>query len=191
MLPRTVSLPLLNLYKQLSRVKTKLFSAMVSGAFAEFGQNSVLTPPIRLAGEGRIAIGHRVYVGSRSWLQTLPRCSEEIGLSIGDNVSISGSCVISAALNIVIEEGVLIASNVCIVDHIHRLIDVNRPDEGITKIAPVRIGKNTWIGQNVVVLPGVTIGRDCVIGANSVVNSNIPDSCVAVGAPARIVKENR
>jgi acetyltransferase-like isoleucine patch superfamily enzyme len=60
--------------------------------------------------------------------------------------------------------------------------------QGINGIAPVSIGRNAWLGQNVVVLPGVTIGEHCVIGANSVVNSSIPDFSVAVGAPARVIK---
>jgi acetyltransferase-like isoleucine patch superfamily enzyme len=60
--------------------------------------------------------------------------------------------------------------------------------QGITDIAPVFIGRHTWLGQNVVVLPGVAIGQHCIIGANSVVNSSIPDYSVAVGAPARVIK---
>ena len=60
--------------------------------------------------------------------------------------------------------------------------------QGINRIAPVIIGNHSWLGQNVVVLPGVTIGEHCVIGANSVVRSPIPDYCVAVGAPARVVR---
>jgi acetyltransferase-like isoleucine patch superfamily enzyme len=61
--------------------------------------------------------------------------------------------------------------------------------QGINGVAPVTIGRGTWLGQNVVVLPGVTIGQHCVVGANSVVNSSIPDYSVAVGAPARVVRQ--
>jgi acetyltransferase-like isoleucine patch superfamily enzyme len=55
-------------------------------------------------------------------------------------------------------------------------------------VMPVLIRQGAWLGQNVVVCPGVTIGRGAVIGANSVVNRDIPDFCVAAGAPARVLK---
>jgi len=92
---------------------------------------------------------------------------------------------------VLIEEYVLLARNVHIADHAHAFenIDVPIMEQGINRIAPVTIGRETWLGQNVVVLPGVTIGKHCVIGANSVVNSSIPDYCVAVGAPARVVRQ--
>jgi acetyltransferase-like isoleucine patch superfamily enzyme len=53
---------------------------------------------------------------------------------------------------------------------------------------PVLIKRGAWLGQNVVVCPGVTIGRGAVVGANSVVNQDLPDHCVAAGAPARVLK---
>jgi acetyltransferase-like isoleucine patch superfamily enzyme len=62
-------------------------------------------------------------------------------------------------------------------------------DQGVEQIEPVEIGDGAWLGQNVVVGPGVRIGRGAVIGANSVVLSDVPDHCVAVGAPARVVRE--
>jgi len=54
-------------------------------------------------------------------------------------------------------------------------------------LSPVSIGDGSWIGENVCIV-GATIGKNCVIGANSVVTKNIPDFCVAVGIPARIIK---
>ena len=54
---------------------------------------------------------------------------------------------------------------------------------------PVVIGDDCWIGGNVVILPGVTIGRGCTIGAMSVVSRNIPEFSVAMGQPARVIKE--
>jgi acetyltransferase-like isoleucine patch superfamily enzyme len=90
----------------------------------------------------------------------------------------------------VLEEDVLIASNVYISDHMHKYSDPETPilAQGIDKIQPVLIGRGAGLGQNVVVCPGVRIGKGAVIGANSVVNKNIADFSVAVGAPARIVK---
>jgi acetyltransferase-like isoleucine patch superfamily enzyme len=97
---------------------------------------------------------------------------------------------ISAACKVVIGEYVLLARNVYISDHAHAYENIEAPimHQGINGIAPVSIGRKAWLGQNVVVLPGATIGEHCVIGANSVVNSSIPDFSMAVGAPARVIK---
>ena len=97
---------------------------------------------------------------------------------------------ISAAISIVFGEHVLLARNVYISDHRHSYEDLSRPItvQGVTGLAPVFIGRHTWLGQNSVVLPGVTIGEHCVIGANSVVRNSIPAFSVAVGTPARVVK---
>jgi acetyltransferase-like isoleucine patch superfamily enzyme len=54
---------------------------------------------------------------------------------------------------------------------------------------PVSIGDGSWLGHGTVVLPGVTIGRHVVVGANSVVTSDLPDNCVAAGVPARVIRQ--
>ncbi len=102
----------------------------------------------------------------------------------------AGSCVISAVRGVVIEEDVLFARNVYVSDHIHKYEDRDKPilDQGVDKIAPVLIQRGAWLGQNVVICPGVTIGRGAVVGANSVVNRDVPDYALAVGAPARVIK---
>ncbi|MCE5284743.1 MAG: acyltransferase [Pelosinus sp.] len=107
-----------------------------------------------------------------------------------DYASIGMNSTISAVKSIVIEEYVFTARNVYISDHGHKYDDVDIPisHQSVNGVAEVRIGAHTWLGQNSVVLPGVTIGRHCVIGANSVVNTDISDYSVAVGAPAKIVK---
>jgi acetyltransferase-like isoleucine patch superfamily enzyme len=146
--------------------------------------------PLRISGEHRIEIGNRVFIGRNSWLQALPGGSNKTAISIGSGVSIAGLCVISATHQVVLEDDVLLARNVYISDHIHKYTDTKKPirEQGIGKISPVLIRRGAWIGQNVVICPGVTIGIGSVIGANSVVNSSIPDYCMAVGSPARIVK---
>jgi acetyltransferase-like isoleucine patch superfamily enzyme len=178
-------------YRTFARLRSKVFSLCVSGAFAEFGKGTVLTLPIRLSGEDRIAIGDDVFLGSDCWLQTLPdEGNRGMAISIGSGTKMSGACVISAARKVVLEEEVLLARNVYISDHIHQYSDTNTAvlAQGLDKIGAVLIKRGAWLGQNVVVCPGVTIGRGSVIGANSVVNRDIPDYCVAVGSPAQVVK---
>jgi carbonic anhydrase/acetyltransferase-like protein (isoleucine patch superfamily) len=174
-----------------ARLRAKSFSMLASGAFAHFGKETMLMCPVRLSGERRISIGARVFIGADSWLQTLPDGeSQSVAITIGDGVSFSGSCVISAVRMVRLEDEVLLARNVYISDHIHKYTQVGTPilAQGLDKISPVLIRRGAWLGQNVVVCPGVTIGQGSVIGANSVVTQSIPDFCVAVGSPARVVR---
>jgi acetyltransferase-like isoleucine patch superfamily enzyme len=181
----------LSAYELIVRLRNKTFSLLVASSFAGFGAKTVLALPIRLGGVSRIAIGGGVFVGGGSWLQTLTDGDNaDTALTIGSGTSIAGNCVISAVRNVHLEEAVLLARNVYISDHSHRYSDQEVPilEQGIEQVKPVLIKAGAWLGQNVVVCPGVTIGRGAVIGANSVVTRDVPDFSVAAGAPARVVK---
>jgi acetyltransferase-like isoleucine patch superfamily enzyme len=179
------------LYRASIRLRCKCFSLLISGAFAQFGRRTALTYPVRLGGEERIAIGDQVFIGAGSWLQALPDGNNHsIAISIGSGTSVAGACVISAVRQVVLEENVLLARNVYISDHSHKYTETDMPvlAQGLDNVEPVLIRQGAWLGQNVVVCPGVTIGKGAVIGANSVVNRDVPDFAVAVGSPARVVK---
>jgi acetyltransferase-like isoleucine patch superfamily enzyme len=179
-------------YRVFDRTKSKCFSLLISGAFGGFGKRTVLTPPLRFSGENRIEIGSGVFAGSGCWFQVLPDgANRSTAIWIGRGTRMSGACVISAVRHVSLGEDVLLARNVYISDHIHDYTRTHLPvhAQGIAKVRPVSIGRGAWLGQNVVVCPGVTIGRNSVIGANSVVNVDIPDFAVAVGAPARVVRQ--
>jgi carbonic anhydrase/acetyltransferase-like protein (isoleucine patch superfamily) len=178
-------------YRGWTRSRSKCFSLLISGAFAQFGKRTVLTHPIRLGGERRIAVGDGVFMGAGCWLQALPDGDNQaVAISIGKGTSAAGGCVITAVRSVILEEHVLLARNVYISDHSHEYRQTDLPilAQGVGKIQPVRIKQGAWLGQNVVVCPGVTIGKGAVVGANSVVNTDIPDYCVAAGSPARVVK---
>jgi acetyltransferase-like isoleucine patch superfamily enzyme len=186
---------ILTIFRWYERIRCKVFSVLISGAFAHFGSSTMIVSPVRLVGENRIWIGDRVYIGAGSWLQTLSDLDRTFGdairLSIGSGTSIAGTCVISAAHEVVLEEDVLLARNVYISDHIHRYSQRNTPiiKQGIDKVWPVRIRRGAWLGQNVIICPGVTVGEGAVVGGNSVVTEDVPDFCVAVEAPARVIKK--
>jgi carbonic anhydrase/acetyltransferase-like protein (isoleucine patch superfamily) len=178
------------LYRSGARATAKGFSLGVGGAFARFGDRTVVQPPVRVTGERWIDIGSDVFIGPGSWLQVLGTDHAEPAIVVGDGTSIVGSCVLSAAASLRLGQRVLFARNVYVSDHMHAYDDPSRAvlDQGVTRIAPVEIADGAWLGQNVVVGPGVRIGRGAVIGANSVVLEDIPDHAVAVGAPARVVR---
>ena len=180
----------LTAYRVTKRAWAKSFSLLASGGFHSFGAKSVLQPPVRLSGERQIAVGDGVFVGSGSWLQVLTN-DARVRVRIGSGTSIVGGCTLSAAESIVVGERVLMARNVYIADHMHAFDDPLKAvlDQGVNRVAAVEIGDGAWLGQNVVVGPGVRIGRGAVVGANSIVLHDVPDRCVAVGAPARVVRE--
>ena len=110
---------------------------------------------------------------------------------IGNNVTSTADLQIAAQSEITIEDDIMFASNIHINDALHGSENANEPYkyQKISRIAPILIKRGCWIGQNVVILPGVTIGKYSIIGANSVVTKSIPDRCIAVGTPAKVIKK--
>lgn len=108
---------------------------------------------------------------------------------VGNGVSIEQNLHLTCAQRVVIGDNTAIAANVSITDIHHPYDDVNISIERQQlQVKPVAIGADCKIYNNVVILPGITIGRHVTIGANAVVNKDIPDYSVAVGVPARVVK---
>lgn len=120
-------------------------------------------------------------------------------ISIGNNVIININCTFVDCNKITIGNNVLIASNVQIYTATHpvnisdRLLDnwsYNNPHAFFNTYAlPVTIEDNVWIGGGVIILPRVTIGKNSVIGAGSVVNKSIPPNSLAVGNPCKIIRK--
>ena len=118
-------------------------------------------------------------------------------LIFGSNVQLNDYVHIVAMDNVTIGNNVLMASHVFISDNSHGSYIGDNSDSSPDippiqreyKTSPVVIGDNTWIGEGVIIMPGVTIGKGCIIGAHSIVNKSIPDYTLAVGSPAKVVKE--
>jgi len=106
---------------------------------------------------------------------------------IGEGCGMSGT-VISAAGCIEIGSKVICGANVTITDTDWHHVKRSQESQGPPQPAPVIIGSNVWLGLNVVVLKGVTIGDNTVIAANSLVTRDIPENVIAAGQPAKVVK---
>jgi tetrahydrodipicolinate N-succinyltransferase len=176
----------------LQRARDAIFSRLAAGGFSRFGRGSRILLPFRTGNPDLIAIGDGVLIGASSWLMVPSRENPGPVITIGDRVRMNQTSI-TGVQSVIIEDGVAIARGVYISDHSHGFtggnLDVPIRDQPLSRVAPVRIGRGAWIGQNVVVLPGVTIGAGAVIGANSVVRDDVPDFCVAVGSPARVVRQ--
>ena len=183
---------ILNAYRTIKRFRDKTYSLMVARSFYEFGSRTVICVPFRIEGEGRIGVGSRVYIGANSWLQAIgpASVSNDPIITIGNGTSISGNCTISGVSRISIGSNVLIAQSVYIGDHSHNYENVTIPikHQGVARVSPVQVCDGAWIGFGVVILPGVRIGINAVVGANSTVKYDVPDHCTAVGSPAKIVR---
>ncbi|MCQ2102235.1 MAG: sugar O-acetyltransferase [Fibrobacter sp.] len=111
-------------------------------------------------------------------------CDYGYNISAGDSLYINHNCVILDPAQVTFGDHVFIAPNCCFSTATHP-IDPAQRNRGLERALPIRIGNNVWIGANVTVLPGVTIGDNCVIGAGSVVTRDIPANTIAFGNPCR------
>lgn len=152
--------------------------------------------PVYVRGRQHIRWGTGFTSGVGLRLDAFPE-SDGIVLRIGKGVQVNDYVHIAAVKEVRIGNDSLIASKVFITDHQHGEYQsaglgsapgscpIDRP----LVSRPVRIGDRVWIGEQVAILPGVTIGDDAVIGAGSVVTHDIPAGCIAAGNPARVIKE--
>lgn len=111
---------------------------------------------------------------------------------IGRGSEIGERCRISIANSLNMGEKVLLSPNVYITDCDHEYCNLEVPviDQGVVQRGQtVSIGDGSYIGINAVIVDNVKIGKHCVIGANSVVTKDVPDYCVAVGSPSRVIKK--
>jgi acetyltransferase-like isoleucine patch superfamily enzyme len=161
--------------------------------FGRLGKGSKLIQPMRLRNVSNIQVGADVIISRFAFLITLQVDTAVIPqLIIGDGCRIGHMNHIATVNEVRIGANVLTADRVFISDHSHAFSDTNVPilQQGVTSKGPVSIGDGTWIGENASVI-SCRIGKNCVIGSNAVVLSDIPDYCVAVGAPARIIRKLR
>lgn len=147
--------------------------------------------PLKIDGAKNIFIeGKYTIIGKQTWLAAKTyNGNSNCRLEIGAGSKIGNFNHIYCTQKIIIEKNVLTADKVYISDNLHSYEDVGRPIfmQPIKQLKLVVIGEGAWLGENVCVI-GASVGRGSVVGANSVVTKDIPDYCVAVGSPAKIIK---
>lgn len=113
------------------------------------------------------------------------------GLSIGNRSGIGIDCEVHG--DVKIGKNVMMGPEVVVYTQGHKFSDIDMPmiDQGTDESKPVIIEDNVWIGRRVIILPGVTIGEGCIIGAGAVVAKSIEPFSVAVGNPAKVVKNRK
>ncbi len=136
--------------------------------------------------DGRLEVGANVFFEPDVWI-TL---SDEATISIGEGTFLNIAVMVAAMDRVEIGAHCMLANGCFVTDANHRFDDPETPItwQGFTSKGPTRIGDNVWLGANVVVTSGVTIGERCVIGANSVVTQDIPPFSIAGGVPAKVLR---
>ena len=129
-----------------------------------------------------VTLGSRVEIEHDVFLKTIGG-----SLTIGDYVFIGRGCEIDVAQSVTIGAHTLLAPNVFITDHTHNHARAQRLDQQGSRMAPVTIGSDAWIGAHAVVLAGVTIGDGAIIGAGAVVTRNVEPYTIVAGVPARVI----
>lgn len=151
--------------------------------------------PFYLRGAGRVSLGRNLTTGVGVRLETVGGGSD-LCLIIGNQVQLNDAVHIGAIERVEIGDYTLIASRVFISDHNHGVYDVRNassnpnmpPIDRPLVSKPVKIGCNVWIGEQVCILPGVTIGDGAIVGAGSIVTKDIPARSIAVGNPAKVIR---
>jgi acetyltransferase-like isoleucine patch superfamily enzyme len=155
---------------------------------------SVIFRPNILSGGHYISIGSNSRIGKYAWLSAFDCYQDQKfipSIKIGDKVNIGNFSCITSIQEITIGNGCLFSEYVYISDHYHGFDAHNNISPALQPLftkGPVIIGENSFLGLRACILPGVKLGKHCVVGSNSVVTKSFPDYSMIVGSPARLVK---
>lgn len=187
------------LHRTIKKIRDVIYTYWIQNFLGTCGKHTKISYPCYLQGKGQ----KKIEIGDFSHIQNnciLACWTEHNGknynpsIIIGDNCNIGSYSQITTCNRIVIGNGVLMGRYVLITDNSHGGLSYEessiRPSmRELTSKGEVIIGNNTWIGERAVILPGVHIGDNVIIGANSVVTKDVPDNCIVTGYSSRIVRK--
>jgi maltose O-acetyltransferase len=175
-----------------------LFRIEATGSLVIFhcGKEVRIDAPVSVrGGRGTLEIGNNVWLGwdaaqklGQGTILLQPRLAEAV-ITVGAHTQVSNNVTIVAMGKIDIGEHCLIGDMTSVIDCDFHEIEPSKRGEGVGPIEPVSIGDNVWIGSRVLILRGVSIGNNSVIGAGSIVTKSIPPNSLAAGIPARVLRK--
>lgn len=153
----------MNEYNATSPAETEKRAALIKEMFAEAGEGCYIEPPFHANWGGKhVRLGNYVYANFNLTLV------DDGNIDIGDNV--------------------MFAPNVTVITATHPVLPALR-EKGLQFNVDVKICSNVWIGAGAIIMPGITVGENSVVGAGSVVTKDVPPNTVVVGNPARVLRE--
>jgi len=169
---------------------TRFYSYFLSKRFKICGKNLSLGYPSTIRSYKSIEIGNSVQIREHAWINCSESDNDESTLKIGNSSYIGRFIHLNAKKSVIIEDNVLISDRVFITDHHHgfskREPIINQP---LPDAEEVKLKKGCWIGIGAVINPGITIGNNSIVGANSVVTKNVPDNVIVGGVPAKYIRD--
>lgn len=182
-------------------VSAKIVSSLWKGSLRQVGCGFHVCRGAQIQGGRHISIGDGFFAGQLLWIEAVREYAGvryDPVIEIGHGVTCSQSVHIAANARVTIRDGVMLGSRIHVTDHGHGRYHGEEQDSPeirptFRRLAPGRpvlIERNVWLGDGVVVLPGVTIGEGTIVGANSVVSRDLPAGVIAVGAPAVPIKRH-
>lgn len=183
--------PVLDAFHLLDRACQEKKKKQLLKQFGSVGKDVLIDSPFLISEWQNIEIGSCTTILANARINLYQQNGEIPKVKIGEHCYIGYHFSLLAGADVEIEDNVLFASNVLITSENHSIDPeseisyMNQPLNG----KPVNIGEGSWIGEKVCILPGVSIGKKCVIGAGSVVAKSIEDYTIAVGNPARPIKK--
>ena len=181
------------LLRKIERITNRIKAITLLSEFKSVGSGCKLEWPLKVYGSEYITLGRNVQINWNGWLYASDHYGKQKfapEIVIGESTSIGNNCHIVACNKVQIGKDVMIADRCYISDNLHEYKEISRPIHDNELLVPgkINIGDSSWIGENVCIFGNITIGRHCIVGANSVVTRDIPDYSVAVGIPARVIK---
>lgn len=158
------------------------------------GANSRVSLPRRIKGNQDIFIGDRTVIDSNSWIEAIQIYGDQKFtpiIKIGNDVQVGRYATITAIDEITIGDGCLFSEYIYISDHAHNVFTKdNRPlvRMPLIKKGEVHIGKQCFLGFRSIIMPGVTLGDRCVVGAGAIVTNSFPSNSVLAGVPAKLLR---
>lgn len=180
----------MNKYDRALSICRNTYSRINRRKFGNIGKKSYFMSPIFLSGTKYIEMGNDVGIWHNARVEVVDEWNGEKftpHLIIGDHVKIGQDLHMTCAESIVIEPNVVCTARVTITDINHVTNGGSSVLEQGINTKPVRICEGAFIGVNATILPGVTVGRFAVVGANALVTKDVPDYAVVAGVPAKVL----
>ncbi len=174
--------------------KAQIYTRLLRSDFGSIGKGSLIVSPFLSFNPKGIYLGENIGIFENCWLDCIKEYAGkqfQPRLEIGDRTSIGRNAHFIACNRISIGKDVVIAERVYISDNLHGYENIYEGimPQPLVHPGPVLIEDQVWLGEGVCVLPNVTIGKHSVIGSNAVVTKNIPPYSVAVGTPAKVIRQ--